>query len=107
MSLNLLNSRHQIAFAVFTTLYGSALAARAYDAAALDAAAATITNDELHGHAAFLADDSLEGRAAGTRGGRAAAHYIETQLKTARLQPLGARGSYLQPFSPNYQNLIG
>jgi hypothetical protein len=82
-------------------------AARAYDAAALNAAAATITNDELHNHAAFLADDALEGRAAGTRGGKAAAHYIETQLKAARLQPMGARGSYLQSFSPNYQNLIG
>ncbi len=81
--------------------------ARAYDAAALEAAAATITTTELHNHAAFLADDALEGRAAGTRGGKAAAHYLETQLKAARLQPFGSRGSYLQPFSPNYQNLIG
>jgi hypothetical protein len=97
-------------FRLLTTLAALCLlqsAARAYDAAALDAAAATITNDELHNHAAFLASDALEGRAAGTRGGKAAAQYIETQLKAAGLHPLGARGGYLQPFSPNYQNLIG
>jgi hypothetical protein len=93
--------------AIALSLLSAGSASAHGNAAALEAAKATITNEELHNHAAFLADDSLEGRAAGTRGGRAAARYIETQLKAAKLRPAGDRGTYLQAFNPNYQNLLG
>lgn len=45
-------------------------------------------------HLAFLADDLLEGRAPGTRGGRTAARYIATQLALAGIEPV--RDSYYQ-----------
>ena len=74
--------------------------------AALDAAVATITAGELREHAALLADDTLEGRAAGSRGGRAAGRYIETQLQRAGMKPAGDGGAFVQRFNPGYQNLL-
>ena len=71
------------------------------------AAIATITDGEVREHAGLLADDTLEGRAAGSRGGIAAAKYIEKKLKEAGLEPAGDRGSYIQRFNPGYQNVIG
>ena len=75
-------------------------------AALLDAAIATITPQELRDHAGFLADDTLEGREAGKRGGRTTAQYLERQLKAAGMTPGGDNGGYLQRFSPNYQNVL-
>ncbi|QDT72941.1 Aminopeptidase S [Lacipirellula limnantheis] len=75
--------------------------------AAIEAAIATITEGEVREHAGLLADDTLEGRAAGSRGGIAAAKYIEKKLKEAGLEPAGDRGSYIQRFTPGYQNVIG
>lgn len=75
--------------------------------AAIEAAIATITDGEVREHAGLLADDTLEGRAAGSRGGIAAAKYIEKQLKAAGLEPAGDNGTYIQRFSPGYQNVIG
>ncbi|RIK73166.1 MAG: hypothetical protein DCC67_18185 [Planctomycetota bacterium] len=80
---------------------------RAADGAALEAAVATITAGELREHAGFLADDTLEGRAAGSRGGRAAARYLESRMKSAGLHPAGEQGGYQQRFSPAYVNLLG
>ena len=74
--------------------------------AALDAAVATITAGELREHAGLLADDTLEGRAAGSRGGLAAGRYIESQLKRAGMTPAGEGGGFVQRFSPGYQNLL-
>jgi C-terminal processing protease CtpA/Prc len=74
--------------------------------AALEAAMATITAGELREHAGLLADDTLEGRAAGSRGGLAAGRYIESQLKKAGMTPAGDGGGYVQRFSPGYQNLL-
>jgi hypothetical protein len=75
-------------------------------AALLEAAVATVTPQDISGHARFLADDTLEGRESGKRGGYAAARYLETQLKNAGMQPLGDKSGYLQRFSPNFQNII-
>jgi hypothetical protein len=75
--------------------------------AALEAAIVTITAEELREHDAFLADDTLEGRAAGSRGGRAAARYLETRLQSAALTPAGTSGRYVQRFNPGYQNVLG
>lgn len=50
----------------------------------------------LRAHAYFLAGDWLEGRSAGTRGARAAALYIEEQLRRLGLEP-AFDGDYRQP----------
>ena len=47
-------------------------------------------------HLEFLADDALEGRAPGTRGGLLAQKYIAAQFERLRLQPAGDSGSYFQ-----------
>lgn len=67
---------------------------------------ASVTEQELLGHAGVLADDSLEGREAGTRGGLAAARYIESRLEDAGLQPAGDGGRFAQRFNGNMQNLL-
>jgi hypothetical protein len=47
-------------------------------------------------HLRFLADDLLEGRGIGTRGGRLAAAYMEAVFRAAGLQPGGPQG-FIQP----------
>jgi Zn-dependent M28 family amino/carboxypeptidase len=47
-------------------------------------------------HVRFLANDLLEGRGTGTRGGDIAANYIAAQFALYGLQPAGDSGSYLQ-----------
>ena len=64
-----------------------------------------ITADTLRRHVEFLASDTLEGRAAGTQGGRAAAAYLAEQFRKAGLRP-GADDEFLQPFRSGYQNLL-
>lgn len=56
---------------------------------------ATIAN--LQTHIAYLADDKLEGRRAGSAGEKLAMEYIADQFKTLGLQPRGTDGFY-QPF---------
>jgi Zn-dependent M28 family amino/carboxypeptidase len=50
----------------------------------------------LRAHLEFLADDALEGRAPGTRGGKIAAKYIATQFERIGLEPAGDSGTYFQ-----------
>ncbi len=58
--------------------------------------APAIDVDRLRAHVAFLADDLLEGRGTGTRGGDIAGAYIATQFALAGLQPAGDHGTYFQ-----------
>jgi Zn-dependent M28 family amino/carboxypeptidase len=55
-----------------------------------------ISPDRIRAHIQFLADDLLEGRGTGTRGGDIAAHYIATQFALYGLKPAGDDGGYLQ-----------
>ncbi|HEX2450112.1 MAG TPA: hypothetical protein VHJ69_03175, partial [Gemmatimonadales bacterium] len=48
----------------------------------------------LRGHLTYLADDALEGRAPGTRGGDLAAKYIAAQFERLGLLPAGDDSSY-------------
>ena len=73
---------------------------------ALNFARASITTGELKHHAEVLADDTFEGREAGSRGGRAAAKYIIGSLKDAGIDPAGLNDRYTQPFLGNFQNLL-
>ncbi len=50
--------------------------------------------DVLRGHLIYLADDALEGRAPGTRGGDLAAKYIAAQYARLGLVPAGDDSSY-------------
>jgi Zn-dependent M28 family amino/carboxypeptidase len=63
-----------------------------------DAAAAMqgIDSQRIRAHVQFLADDLLEGRGTGTRGGDIAAHYIAAQFALDGLKPAGDNGTYLQ-----------
>jgi Zn-dependent M28 family amino/carboxypeptidase len=47
-------------------------------------------------HLQFLADDALEGRAPGTRGGLLAEKYIGAQFERLGLEPAGDSGTYYQ-----------
>jgi Zn-dependent M28 family amino/carboxypeptidase len=48
----------------------------------------------LRAHLEFLADDLLEGRRPGTRGGELAAKYIASQFQRLGLEPAGDSGTY-------------
>ncbi|HZD33088.1 MAG TPA: M28 family peptidase [Candidatus Angelobacter sp.] len=59
-------------------------------------AMAAINADNIRWHVKFLADDLLEGRGTGQRGGDIAAEYIATQFALYGLKPAGDNGSYMQ-----------
>ena len=58
-----------------------------------------INEPTLRAHIKFLADDLLEGRGTGARGGELAAKYIAAQLEALGLKGAGTNGSYFQPVS--------
>ena len=58
--------------------------------------APTFSAEAFRSHVAFLADDALEGREAGTRGYEIAARYVATQFEGLGLRP-GANGGWFQP----------
>ena len=62
-------------------------------------ASSGISERALRAHIKFLADDALEGRAPGSRGGELAAKYIAAQLEALGLRGAGAQGSFFQPVS--------
>lgn len=58
-----------------------------------------IDPERIRAHVKFLADDLLEGRGTGARGGDLAANYIAAQFALDGLKPAGDNGSYLQKVS--------
>jgi len=80
-----------------STLAACALAATASNA--FSAPLPVVTEAPLRAHLAFLADDLLEGRGTGQRGGSLAVRYLETQAAAIGLQPAvkgGAGAGYRQ-----------
>ena len=71
-----------------------------------NAALESITTEELRQHVTSLADDQLEGRLAGTRGGRAAGDLIVAQLQQSGIAPAGVQDSYFQPCGRGYRNIL-
>ena len=65
-------------------------------ATALCAQTSEISGDRIRAHVKFLANDLLEGRGPGARGGDLAAEYIATQFALLGLKPAGDQGTYLQ-----------
>src|SRR5262245_14118398 len=84
------------ALATSNSLAGENLSARA--------AVASITAGDVRRHAEVLANDTFEGREAGTRGGRAAAGYLLGEIKRHALKGAGASGGYYQSFGADYRN---
>ncbi len=94
--------------AVLISIVGLVLAPTAWARAAADpaetlglpsavvAAEQSIDAERIRAHVKFLADDLLEGRGTGTRGGDIAANYIATEFALYGLQPAGDNGTYLQ-----------
>ena len=62
------------------------------------AARSSIQAEDAKRHVCALADDALEGREGGSRGGRAAGSYIISHLEKLGLEPAGDNGSYYQQF---------
>lgn len=67
----------------------------------------TITSGELQRHVDVLADDSFEGREAGSRGGQAAGGYLVQYFEQNGLVGAGVDGSYFQPFGNGCRNILG
>ncbi len=65
-----------------------------------------ISTDDLRKHVSFLASDTLEGRAAGTRGGQAAAAYLQSEFRRLGLAGAGDAGGLTQEFGRGYRNLL-
>lgn len=60
----------------------------------------------LKAHVATLANDSLEGRQAGSRGGKAASAYLVSELKKLELTPAGNGGKWFQEFGSDWRNVL-
>src|SRR5258708_18476221 len=60
------------------------------------AAMRSIDAERIRAHVRFLADDLLEGRGTGARGGDIAAKYIATQFALDGLKPAGDDRRYIQ-----------
>jgi hypothetical protein len=69
------------------------------------AALESIRAEEMTERVGVLADAAMEGREAGTRGGRAAADYLAEQYSRLHLRPAAAEG-FLQAFEPNFHNVL-
>ena len=63
--------------------------------------------DPALAHIRYLADDALEGRAAGTSGARCAAEYIANQFEAIGLEGAGPNGSYFQGFNIRAGAVLG
>ncbi len=96
-------------FAALLTITGGLSSTQETAGAELDAVARarlSITRDELRDHVFLLADDTLEGREAGSRGGYAAGNYLVRHFQN-HLEPAAGGGQYFQLFQNGYRNLLG
>ena len=71
-----------------------------------DSEAAEIRHGDLYRHVSFLASDTLEGRDAGSSGGRAASIYLMEELKQMELTPGGEAERFAQDFGREYRNVL-
>lgn len=99
--------RSLLAGSVLLGSFSAAVWAEGAEAAKLAAAVNSITTPELREQVEFLADDTLEGREAGSRGGKAAGSYLARKLAELKLQPAGDRGGYFQDFRAADRNILG
>ncbi|MEW4561567.1 M20/M25/M40 family metallo-hydrolase [Bremerella sp. JC770] len=81
----------------------ASLAGELSHSAALD----TIQTEDVKRHVDILADDSFEGREAGSRGGRAAGNYLQGLFAKYGLKPAGDGGTFFQLFHGGSRNILG
>jgi Zn-dependent M28 family amino/carboxypeptidase len=83
---------------LFCIAWSAAPQAQAQGAGAINNAAARVAravdSNGLRAHLEFLADDALEGRRPGTRGGELAARYIAAEFQRMGLEPAGDSSTY-------------
>jgi len=83
-------------FLFAAALLASPLLAQTPIPPAVKSAEASIDAEKIRAHVRFLADDLLEGRGPGLRGGDLAAKYIAAQFALDGLQPAGDNGTFFQ-----------
>ena len=83
----------------------AAKATWAVEASSRAAAMHSITTEEVKKYVDALADDTFEGREAGSRGGRAAASYLVQNLKRFGFRGAGPKGSFFQDFR-EFHNIL-
>jgi len=66
----------------------------------------SITAKQLQTHIEILADDTFEGREAGSRGGQAAAVYLVKQFQQIGLAGGAEEGKFYQTFAKNSRNIL-
>lgn len=76
-------------------------------ASAVSLAAKTILAEQLQRHVDVLADDTFEGREAGSRGGHAAGVYLHKYFAGHELRAAGEQGDYFQVFGNGMRNILG
>jgi hypothetical protein len=80
--------------------------AAAEASAGYHAALDSIDAREMQGVVDYLAQDALEGREAGSRGGWTAGNFIQGWLSKLPLRPAGDSGQVFQPFGQNFRNIL-
>jgi hypothetical protein len=91
----------------FALAYFAVGLAVAAERAELIAAVNSITKDEAKSVVDMLADDSFEGREAGSRGGRAAGNFLMKEMERHGLVPAGDEKTYFQAFNGTSRNILG
>lgn len=85
-------------FVLFCLAWSTAAQVQAQEALAINNAATraarAVDPTVLRAHLEFLADDALEGRRPGTRGGKLAARYVAAQFQQLGLEPAGDSATY-------------
>ncbi|MFC5512076.1 M28 family peptidase [Massilia jejuensis] len=79
-----------------STTFAAVCAAFSFSSHACAQGAPAVSEAALRAHLSFLADDLLEGRGTGQRGGALTVRYLETQAAAIGLTPM-ADGAYRQP----------
>lgn len=98
-------TRRLLALALLVAL-SSYAPLRAAEHDAMASALSSITGPELQHHVDVLADDAMEGREAGSKGGHAAGDYLAQFLHENHIQPAGDNGTYFQEFGNGYRNIL-
>jgi len=88
--------RHFVLLCLLSSLPLAAQSQTSSTRSAAAKVAGAVDQRVLRSHLEFLADDALEGRRPGTRGGELAAKYIAAQFERLGLQPAGDSGTYYQ-----------
>jgi len=80
------------------TMLATAIAVVAACSRPAESQIADVSGERIRAHVRYLANDLLEGRAPGSRGGDLATEYIATQFALIGAKPLGDNGTYFQKF---------